>query len=269
MRRTLSLTLLTITIAISHHSLGTEGLPAPISEELTIKELNTSFSKYDGVVVPTKVTQFCTIKQIDKNKYESECRFFTTPSEIIDYPVFFSEAGREYCAGFSKEAYSQTSEIIYILVHANDRIRIGNQEYRFEIVGSNYDKKSGEYGWDHTSKKKRDFSPSNNMFMSFEDILANCLRLDGYVIKTEVSHARLLKQVTSGKHTLYCHFSEGGTTYASEWISFPSEGLDVANELNVKSHSDSPTDLYIKVGAEGQLEAIGTRYKKSKKTYSW
>lgn len=113
------------------------------------------------------------------------------------------------------------------------------------------------------------YPPPEKDEMTINELAACLFDLDGKVIETEVTGASSFDQVAKGKYRVYCRYYKGSGSYNGEYVSFDEDGKEFFEELTKKDYWSSSTETVYLLVENGKLEAIGTRYKKSKGTYSW
>ena len=120
--------------------------------------------------------------------------------------------------------------------------------------------------------------------MTIAELGSNKFNLDGKIIETEVTGAYSFEQIAPGKYRAWCDYYKGTGLSNSEMVLIPEEGKEFFEELAKKDSfgGGSTETIYLLVHSakpvrvEGGrsnwsfgLEAVGTRFKKSKGTYSW
>jgi len=117
--------------------------------------------------------------------------------------------------------------------------------------------------------------------MSISELNAKLYDFDEKIIETEITSASSFEQIASGKYRAYCYYYKGASSSVSgESVLIPEEGKEFFEELSKKDfwnsssktvylrvHSKKP--LRVKGSHSYKLEAVGTKYRKSKGEYSW
>lgn len=123
--------------------------------------------------------------------------------------------------------------------------------------------------------------PPEKEEMTFDEIDAEIINLDGKIIETEVTSAAAFQQIEDGKYVVYCYcFKSDSSIVPGAYILVPEEGKELFQELAEKNILNGGSEtIYVLVNSKEpikfdetglcKLEAVGTRYKKSKGTYSW
>jgi len=95
--------------------------------------------------------------------------------------------------------------------------------------------------------------------------------LDGKIIETEITGAYSFTQVAKGKYKAYCVYYSGGTHLSSggESVFFGEDGKEFFQKMSEKDYwSGGKKKIYVLIEKK-KLTVVGTRFKKSKGTYSW
>ncbi len=115
------------------------------------------------------------------------------------------------------------------------------------------------------------FPPPEKDEMIISELEARLFDLQGKVVETEFTYVSSFEQVSAGKYRAYCGYYKGGGSLSGAWVSIPPEGKEFFEEMAKKDvWSGSSQTVYLLVGEKNRkLQAIGTRYRKSKNEYSW
>jgi hypothetical protein len=120
--------------------------------------------------------------------------------------------------------------------------------------------------------------------MSITDLEQQLFNLDGKVVETEFTYVSSFEQVAPRQYRAYCGYYKGTSSILSgESILIPEEGKELFEEMAEKDMFNSSSEtVYLMVHSKSpvrveggrtrwsfELEAVGTRFKKSKGVYSW
>ncbi len=120
--------------------------------------------------------------------------------------------------------------------------------------------------------------------MPITELQAQLFSLNGKIIETEITSATNFEQVAAGKYRAYCYYYKGtSSSISGESILIPEEGKEFFEELSKKDFwNSSSKTVYLMVHSEKpvrvkggnsswsfKLEAVGTKYRKSKNEYRW
>jgi hypothetical protein len=120
--------------------------------------------------------------------------------------------------------------------------------------------------------------------MTIGELEGQIYNLDGKVIETEVTYASSFEQIAQGKYRAWLGYYKGTGFSSSEYVLIPEEGREFAEELAEKDTfgGGSTETVYLLVHSKKpltvkgpryttsfELEAVGTRFKKSKGIYTW
>lgn len=123
--------------------------------------------------------------------------------------------------------------------------------------------------------------PPEKKEMRMNELKAQLLDLDGKVIETSINYVSSFEQVDGKRYRAYCgcYGSSGG--FGSESVLIPEEGKEFFQDMAKKnSYGSGFQTVYLRVRSKNpisieksnypiSLEAVGTRYNKSKDEYSW
>jgi len=116
--------------------------------------------------------------------------------------------------------------------------------------------------------------------MRMDELKAQLLDLDGKVIETSINYVSSFEQVDGKRYRAYCGCYGSSSGFGSESVLIPEEGKEFFQDMAKKNtygggfqtvylrvHSKKP--IQIESSYPLSLEAVGTRYSKSKNEYSW
>jgi hypothetical protein len=125
--------------------------------------------------------------------------------------------------------------------------------------------------------------PPEKKELTITELAGQLYDFDGKVIEVEVTRGYGLDQIAKGKYTVYLYYRKAYGSSNGEKVLIPVEGKEFIDELCARKYGqDSTETIYIYIHSEDpirvesgdythsfKLEALGTRYRKSKGTYSW
>lgn len=123
--------------------------------------------------------------------------------------------------------------------------------------------------------------PPEKEEMSFSALDAELIDLDGKVIETEITSAVEFEQVGEGMYIANCCCFESSSSFTPcAYVFLQEEGKEFFKELAEKDILNGSSEtIYLLIISKNpkkfdghkicKLEAVGTRYKKSKGSYSW
>lgn len=120
--------------------------------------------------------------------------------------------------------------------------------------------------------------------MPITELEQQLFNLDGKIIETEITSVMSFEQVSPGKYRAYCYYYKGtSSSISGELVLLPEEGKEFFQEMAKKDMWSGSTEVvYLMVHSKNpirvekaspsysyKLEAVGTKYRKSKGEYSW
>ena len=125
--------------------------------------------------------------------------------------------------------------------------------------------------------------PPEKKDMTMTELTSQLFNLDGKVVECEITRASSFDQIAKGKYSVYLYFYKGNGSYNGERVLIPEDGRDFIEEMAERNYGNWSTEtIYLLVHSEKplevkggdytrtfKLEALGTRFRKSKGTYSW
>jgi hypothetical protein len=107
--------------------------------------------------------------------------------------------------------------------------------------------------------------------MKTTELQAQLVDLDGKVIAVVMNYVLRFEQVKEAQYRASCgYYGDGEGKLSSQYILIPEEGKEFFQELARKSGSGPASNQRVYLYVHGKrLEAVGTRYSKSKGEYSW
>ena len=119
--------------------------------------------------------------------------------------------------------------------------------------------------------------------ITMTDLMTRLYDFDGKVVEVEVTRASSFDQIGKGKYSAYMYYYKGIGSYNGEYVLIPEGGKELIAELADRDYGQYSTEtIYMLVHCEEpiriksgdhtrtfKLEALGTKYKKSKGVYSW
>jgi len=120
--------------------------------------------------------------------------------------------------------------------------------------------------------------------MTMGEVNSRLVDLDGKVVETKINSVSSFEQVNGGKYRAYCYYSTGTSFSSGELVLIPEEGKEFFEELSKKPifSGNSGETVYLWVHSKKpvkaksgsytysyQMEALGTRYRKSTRKYGW
>lgn len=122
--------------------------------------------------------------------------------------------------------------------------------------------------------------PPEKKEMRMDELKAQLLDLDGKVIETTINYVYSFEQMDGKRYRAQCGCYGGSGGLGSESVLIPEEGKEFFQDMAKKNtygggfqtvylrvHSKKP--IRIESSYPLSLEAVGTRYSKSKNEYSW
>ncbi len=284
-----------------------ELLPAPHKKEICVDDLKSTLPYLDGEIIKLTINYVQRFSPVSETLYGAVCGNMTPinysrgvhPQTCL---MLIPENGKKIFAALSVKATSgvpgdNDQTVVYVQVHSKTPIRIGNTSFQLVAVGSRYSQSENEYTWPTTMPaQSEEFvrQPSSETApeaeaasglppapykkeMDINELKAACLNLDGKVVKTSFNYVLHFEKIAAGLYKVYCGYSKNGYILAPP-VLIPEEGKKFFEPLPDKQdvgyktvylrvHGKRP----IKVGKDHsfQLEAVGTRYSKSKNEYGW
>lgn len=122
--------------------------------------------------------------------------------------------------------------------------------------------------------------PPEKKEMRMDELKAQLLDLDGKVIQTSINYVSSFEQVDGKRYRAWCGIYGSGGGFGSESVLIPEEGKEFFQDMAKKNNYGSGFQtVYLRVHSKKpiqiesryplSLEAVGTRYSKSKGEYSW
>ncbi len=117
--------------------------------------------------------------------------------------------------------------------------------------------------------------------MSIIELATKLIDLDGKIIETEITYAEAFFQIAPNTYQAECFYDKGSSfSLTGDRVLIPKEGKEFFEEMAKRDFLiTSSRTVYLLVRAkspvkvEGEdpykLEAVGTKYRKSKHKYSW
>ncbi len=118
---------------------------------------------------------------------------------------------------------------------------------------------------------KGSLPPPEKGEMPLNKLKAQLVDLNGKVIETLVNCVFAFEQVKGGQYRANCGYYGGGEgIVTTQSVLIPEEGKEFFQELAKKTGAGPCNNqrVYLRVSGKG-VEAVGTRYSKSKGEYSW
>ncbi len=121
------------------------------------------------------------------------------------------------------------------------------------------------------AEAKGSLPPPEKNEMKMNELKAQLVDLNGKVIETLVNCVFAFEQVKGGQYRANCgYYSEDESILPTQSVLIPEEGKEFFQELAKKTGAGpgNTQRVYLRVSGN-RLEAVGTRYSKSKGAYSW
>lgn len=117
---------------------------------------------------------------------------------------------------------------------------------------------------------KGSLPPPEKGEMKMGDLKAGLVDLDGKIIATIINFATSFEQVSGGQYRASCGYYHGGEGVITPTsVLLPEEGKELFQALAKRGISGGSRQVvYLQVRGK-RLEAVGTRYSKSKGEYCW
>jgi hypothetical protein len=117
---------------------------------------------------------------------------------------------------------------------------------------------------------KGSLPPPEKKEMLMNELQAQLVDLDGKVIETIINFATSFEQVSGEQYRASCGYYHGGEGVITPTnVLLPEEGKELFQTLAKRGISGGSRQVvYLQVRGK-RLEAVGTRYSKSKGEYSW
>lgn len=117
---------------------------------------------------------------------------------------------------------------------------------------------------------KGSLPPPEKKEMRMDELKAQLVDLDGKVVEAAINYVMYFEQMNNGKYRASCGYYVGGVTINTTPVLIPEEGKEFFQDLAKKSGSGLTNTQRVYLHVTGKkIEAVGTRYSKSKAEYSW
>ncbi len=266
---------------------GSKGsLPPPEKNEMTMTELKASFFELDGRVVKTTINTASDITQRDEKTYYANCGYHGLGGGAFSLPtVLIPAEGKDFFQALSKISTGDNPQFVYLLVTIKNPVQIGISSCFLKAVGNYYDEATAEYSWtpvEISETAEAPLPPPEKKEMRMDELKMTLMELDGKVIETKINYVYSLEQKNERWYSAYCSYSSGSGGSSSESVCIPIEGKNFFQDMSKRGFGGSAQVVFLRVHSKNPirigtaksyyrytLEAVGTRYSKSKNEYSW